>query len=194
MSDIWAIVLAAGASSRMKKQKLLLPFNGITIIEKVIQNIIPVLDRNILVVLGSHRYEISRQISNLPVRICINDNYSEGMLSSVISGFRSLPEQAQAAMVFLGDQPQIPSDVIRMIIDAWLDSGKGIVIPVFKGKRGHPALIETKYKQEIEQLDPEKGLRELMTDYKWDICEVECDYDEITRDIDTPEDYENEIN
>lgn len=191
---IWAIVLAAGKSTRMKTQKLLLPFNGKTIIETVILNIFPELRKNILVVLGSHHDEIKKQIDKLPVKTCMNENYAEGMLSSVICGFRNLPESAGAALVFLGDQPQIPGEVTRRVLEAWQNSGKGIVIPVTNGRRGHPVLIETKYKTEIEKLDPGKGLRQLMEKFAGDVEEAECNLPEILRDIDTPEEYSKEIN
>ena len=194
MDKVWAIVLAAGASTRMKKQKLLLPFNGKTIIETVIQNILADLGNNILVVLGSHHLEIKNQIGKLPVKTCMNQNYAEGMLSSVICGFRALPAEADAALVFLGDQPQIPGEVTRLVIEAWQNSGKGIIIPITNGRRGHPVLIETKYKSEIEKLNPEKGLRQLMEKFAEDVFEAECNLPEILRDIDTPEEYSREIN
>lgn len=194
MDKVWAIVLAAGASTRMKKQKLLLPFNGKTIIETVIQNIMPVVGENILVVLGSHRKEISEQISQLPVKTCVNENFPDGMLTSVICGFRALPEEAEAALIFLGDQPQIPTEVTRLVLEKWQHAGKGIIIPTTGGRRGHPVLIETKYKTEIKNLDPEKGLRQLMGKFNFDVMEVECSKPEILRDIDTPEDYIIEIN
>ncbi len=193
MNNVWAIILAAGASTRMKKQKMLLPFRGKTIIETVIVNIIPVFQKNILVVLGSHRYEISQQIHKLPVQICINDDYASGMLSSVICGIKAIPEDADAFMIFLGDQPQIPGVVSQELMRAWYESEKGIVIPVYQGKRGHPTLIETRYRKEIEKLDPGKGLRQLMIDNTNDIFEMECDRPEILRDIDTPGDYIKEM-
>lgn len=191
---IWAIILAAGKSTRMKQQKMLLPFNGKTIIETVIQNIMQVLKKNIIVVLGSHYLEIKKQIEKLPVRTCMNENYEEGMLSSVVYGFRNLPADAEAALVFLGDQPQIPAEVTQLVLKAWRNSRKGIVIPVTSGRRGHPVLIETKYKSEIEKLDPEKGLRQLMEQFAGDVEEAECNLSEILRDIDTPEEYSKEIN
>jgi len=194
MKKIWAIILAAGASTRMNRQKLLLPFNGKTIIETVVENVARSVSSNILVVLGSHREQIRKQIVNYNVKFCVNENYLDGMLSSVICGFRTLPEEAKATLIFLADQPQIPSPVTDLVIETWQKSGKGIVIPTFNGRRGHPVLIETRYKTEIEKLDPEKGLRVLAEKFKNDVYEVECSIPEILRDIDTPEDYENEIN
>ncbi len=178
----------------MQKQKLLLPFKGKTIIERVVENAARSVNSNIVVVLGSHREQISRQIENFDVKICVNENYQDGMLSSVICGFRALPDEAKAALIFLGDQPQIPSLVSNLVMEAWQQSGKGIVIPTIKRKRGHPVLIDTRYKPEIEKLDPEKGLRTLSEKYKNDVYEMNCLIPEILRDIDTPEDYEMEIN
>ncbi len=194
MKEIWAIILAAGASSRMKQQKLLLPFNGKTIIETVVENVARSVSSNILVVLGSHREQIQEQLVNSAVKIGVNENYMDGMLSSAICGFRALPGEAKAALIFLADQPQIPAQVTDLVIKAWIESGKGIVIPTFNGRRGHPVLIETRYKTEIERLDPEKGLRLLSEKFENDVFEVECSIPEILRDIDTPEEYQFEIN
>lgn len=194
MKEIWAIILAAGASTRMKQQKLLLPFNGKTIIETVVENVARSVSSNILVVLGSHREQIQEQLVNSAVKIGVNENYMDGMLSSAICGFRALPGEAKAALIFLADQPQIPAQVTDLVIKAWIESGKGIVIPTFNGRRGHPVLIETRYKADIERLDPEKGLRVLSEKFKNDVFEVECSIPEILRDIDTPEEYQFEIN
>ena len=193
MNDLGAIVLAAGASTRMKKQKMLLPYGDETIIERVIKNIKSVIEFNIHVVLGSHFEEISKKISNLQVDICINENYPDGMLSSVIRGFDAVSENVKAVLVFLGDQPQIPPEVSRKVLAAWSESEKGIIIPTFDGRRGHPTLIETGYRDEIRNLDKNQGLRQLMKIFQDDVYEVECGRNEILRDIDTPEDYQNEI-
>jgi molybdenum cofactor cytidylyltransferase len=194
MSDVWAIVLAAGASSRMGTQKLLLPFGDKTVIEKIIEQVESVVSSDIVVVIGSHRDEIQNKIGKPQLKFIHNELYMEGMLSSVICGFQALPDEAKAALVYLGDQPQIPAGIALQVISAWKQSGKGIVIPVFSGKRGHPVLIETRYMKEIEQLDPEQGLRMLSKKFSYDVQEVECTSQEILRDIDTPEDYQKEIN
>lgn len=191
---VWAIILAAGKSTRMHKQKLLLPFQDESIISRVTKTAMHTVNQNVVVVLGSHREEIREHVGNLHLQFCVNPDYETGMLSSVICGFQALPEHAQAAILFLGDQPHIPNTVPDQIIKAWEKSGKGIIIPVFSGKRGHPVLIETKYKKEIEQLDHTQGLRALMEKFHDDVYEVECDAPEIIRDIDTPADYQYEIN
>jgi molybdenum cofactor cytidylyltransferase len=189
MDKVWAIILAAGASTRMKRQKMLLPFRDKTIVETVIENMTRAVNESYVVVLGSHREEIIKKIGNPELNFCVNENYKDGMLTSVICGIRSLPEDAAAVLVVLGDQPQISGDVAKLVIKKWKENKKEIVIPTFKGKRGHPALFGNKYFREIEKLDHEQGLRAILRMFKHDVLEVECDFSEILRDIDTPEEY-----
>jgi molybdenum cofactor cytidylyltransferase len=111
------------------------------------------------------------------------------MLSSVQAGFRTLPADADAAVVMLGDQPFLPSCVVDAVIGAYEEGGKGIVVPTFQGRRGHPVLIDLKYREEVLALDPAGGLRRLMRAHPADIFEVEAGDANILRDLDTPEDY-----
>lgn len=189
MNDVWAIVLAAGMSTRMGTQKLLLPFDGKTIVEKVVENILNSGIVNVVVVLGANSVEIAEVLKSWPVQTIRNENFREGMHTSVISGVNALPENAKAVMIFLGDQPFIPEIVSAKVIEAWKDSGKGIVIPLFNGKRGHPPLYDLKFRQEILNLDPAVGLRSVARKFQDEILEVETFCPEIVRDIDTREDY-----
>lgn len=192
--EIWGIVLAAGESTRMKAQKLLLQYQGKTMIEKVIENVTnSEIDRT-LVVVGCNKDEILGVIAHLPVSHCNNDNYKKGMLSSVKAGFRSLPESFDAVLIFQGDQPMITSEAVNIVIHAYRQSNQGIVIPVCQKKRGHPLLIDSKYREEIEKLEDEEGLRGLARKYPEDVLEVDVNLPGILRDIDTPEDYLNAIN
>lgn len=194
MSEIWAIVLAAGESKRMGSPKMLLPYRGATIIETVIQNIASSSVEKILIVLGSDKDAILKLISEYPVMHCYNADYKTGMLSSVKCGFSHLPDDYLAALVFPGDQPMIDAQVINIVINAWQETGKGIIIPTYRGKRGHPLLIDRKYTNEIMTLDESEGLRVLAQKNPEDVKEIETDNPLILKDIDTVEDYRNEIN
>jgi molybdenum cofactor cytidylyltransferase len=193
MNEIWAIILAAGESKRMGSPKMLLDFGGRKMIEMSISNVIGSKVDNTVVVLGAHRDEIMKVVGSLPVKFCHNVNYSEGMLSSVKCGLTCLPEQFKALVVFQGDQPFIDPQVTNMVIDAYRSSGKGIVIPVCDGRRGHPLLLDSKYLEQIDKLDPKVGLRELAMQFPADIFEVETGNKRIFRDFDTYDDYLNEI-
>lgn len=189
LSEIWAIVLAAGESERMKSPKLALPFGKGTVIGNVIGNILESDIKKIVVVTGAWRDEVINAIRDLPVVECVNKNYKKGMLSSVICGLKSIPASADAAMIFQGDQPEITPGVINSIIGEWKRRGRGIVIPLYKGKRGHPLFMEKKYFIEVPALDPDTGLRALSSKFSDDVTEVETDNKMILRDIDTKEDY-----
>jgi molybdenum cofactor cytidylyltransferase len=194
MSEIWAIILAGGESKRMGSPKMLLPYRGTTIIETVIKNIASSSVDKSLVVLGSDRDKIHEVINEYPVMHCFNTAYKSGMLSSVKCGFSHLPDDYLAALVFPGDQPMIGAQVINIVISAWHDSGRGIVVPTYRGKRGHPLLIDGKYRKEIMTLDESEGLRVLALKHPGDVKEIETDNPLILKDIDTAEDYRNELN
>ncbi len=186
--------MAAGESRRMGFPKMLLNFSGKTMIENVISNVAESETDGILVVLGANREDLIDLIRKFDVKHCYNDRYKEGMLSSVRCGFSNLPSDFTAALVFQGDQPFVSASVINIVINAYRSSGKGIVIPVYKGKRGHPLLLDRKYSEEIAALDPDKGLRSISYLHPEDVLEVETDVQGILRDIDTYEDYMNESN
>ena len=190
---IWAIILAAGKSKRMGKPKLLLPFGEKTIIETVIQNVILSKVDKILVVLGSNQDKIEEKIKDLPIETVVNSHYTKGMLSSVQCGFRSIPKNARAVLVMLGDQPSISSTIINKIIDKFKSTKKGVILPVNKNKRGHPVLIDIKYRDKVERLNPDIGLRELIHNHPEDIMEVELETSNILKDIDNMNDYKREL-
>lgn len=178
----------------MGTPKMLLPFKGSTMIEIVTGNVSRSYVDKTLIVLGAERESLEQLTGILPVVCCYNDNYKEGMLSSVKCGFRNMPGGTRAVMIFQGDQPFVTAHVINSVIQAYLSSGKGIIIPVFNKKRGHPVLIDYKYRDEIEKLDKDKGLRSLAYKFPDDVLEVLTDEPGILRDFDTISEYLKEIN
>jgi molybdenum cofactor cytidylyltransferase len=84
--------------------------------------------------------------------------------------------------------------VIDELITSFTDKPKGIIIPVNKGQRGHPLLINKKYFREILDLTDEESLRTIIANHPDDILELEVNTGDILRDIDTKEQYENELN
>lgn len=194
MGNNWAIILAAGSSRRMGSQKLLLPFGENTIIETVIDNVLNSSIDHVMVVLGPKQESILKVIGKRPVQFCHNKEHEKGMLSSIICGIRALPADAVSALIFLGDQPGIPPAVTNSVIEAYNEELFGIVIPVHNHRRGHPLLVDMKYRKEVEKLDLEEGLRALRHHFPQDVLEVEVDEPGILMDIDTSEDYKNATN
>lgn len=194
MGNNWAIILAAGSSRRMGSQKLLLPFGESTIIETVIDNVLNSSIDHVMVVLGPKQESIMQVIGKRPVEFCHNKEHEKGMLSSIICGIRALPADAVSALIFLGDQPGIPPAVTNSVIEAYNEELFGIVIPVHDHRRGHPLLVDMKYRKEVEKLDLEEGLRALRHHFPQDVLEVEVEEPGILVDIDTSEDYKNATN
>jgi len=194
MGKIRSIILAAGESKRMGFPKMLLKFDGKTMIEKVIENVAESDSDGILVVLGAGKDDLIDLVLKYDVEYCYNNNYSDGMLSSVQCGFKNLPSDTMATLVFQGDQPFITPAVINMVIKAYKTSGKGIVIPVCSGKRGHPLMLDRKYSEQIYRLDPGEGLRSITHINSEDVLEVETNEPGILRDFDTYDDYKREFN
>jgi molybdenum cofactor cytidylyltransferase len=186
---IWAVILAAGESRRMGRPKLLLPYGSATIIETVVRNVAASRVDRTLVVLGARREEIEKKIRDFAVKKVFNREYRSGMFSSVLCGLGSLPRSARAAVLVLADQPGIPAGVIDSLVESFLREKKGLVIPVFRRRRGHPLLLDLKYRREVEGLPPNAGLRGLLLRHPQDILEVRVSSSEILRDIDSPEDY-----
>ncbi|MCX6569168.1 MAG: nucleotidyltransferase family protein [Candidatus Aminicenantes bacterium] len=186
---IWAVILAAGESRRMGTQKLLLPFGETTVVGAVVGTALASRVDRVLAVLGADREDIRRELEPLGIDLTVNEDYAKGMLSSVQAGFRALPADAEAAVVMLGDQPFLPARVVDAVVEAFRRSGGGIVVPAFQGRRGHPVLVDLKYRDEVLALDPADGLRRLMRAHPEDIFEAEVEDANILRDMDVPEDY-----
>jgi len=186
---IWAVVLAAGESRRMGQPKLLLPFGEETIIERVIRTVVASSVDRTLVVLGAQREDIEEKIRGFAVKKVLNREFHKGMFSSVLCGLGSLPRSARAAVLVLADQPGIPSGVIDFLVESFYREKKGLVIPVYRKRRGHPLLLDLKYRREVETLPPDVGLRGLLLRHPEDILEVRVSNPEILRDIDSPADY-----
>ncbi len=187
------MILAAGESTRVGKPKLLLPFGEKTIIETIIGQAIASRADKTLVVLGSGWEKIAEKIKKFDLKTTVNPNFKKGMLSSVQRGFKALPENTRAVLVLLGDQPAVSAAIIDQIIEAYQRTNKGIVLPVYKKERGHPVLIDLKYKGEVEGLSHEIGLRGLVYSHPEDIMEIEVNTASILRDIDYLEDYQKEL-
>jgi len=187
---IQVIILAAGKSERMGRVKPLLPWGKRTLIEAIIDRVARSRAKEVLVVLGAARDDIEPVIAKYYVGRVFNPDFARGMLSSIQRGLEAVPRDAQAVLFFLGDQPAPSAAIINRLIDAYEKTGKGIVLPVCGGRRGHPVLIDLKYRNKIRALDPGIGLRQLMRNHPEDILEVRTRSPRVLHDIDTPEDYE----
>ena len=190
---ICAIVLAAGRSRRMGAQKLLLPFGGKTVIAHIVDQLLASTIDEVHVVVGCQAKRISRELSGRPVSIVNNSNYKSGMLSSVRCGLRDLPQQCQAVLVALGDQPSITSKLIDQMLQSFAVTEKRILVPLCRCKRGHPILFSEVYRNEILTQYDNVGLRGILNAHPDDIFELTVSTSAVLSDMDCPEDYRREL-
>jgi len=188
-----AVILAAGESRRMGTPKQLLPFGRSSMLETVITTFLESRAERVFVVLGYARDEIEPTIRHLPVEIVHNPGYKRGMLSSVQAGIKAASGKCKAVIVALADQPTIPVRVVDRLIVSFEETDKGIVLPTYGGRRGHPVVIDLRYSGEIMDLADETGLRGLLHAHPGDILEVPVESPEILADIDDPETYRRKL-
>jgi len=190
---ISAVILAAGKSERMGKPKQLLRLNKFTLVEQTIGNFLNSKVSEIIVVLGYRAEEVKRNIAAKPVKIAMNPNYKQGMSTSIMAGLNSADSGANAIMLALADQPFIDAQTINRLVEAFDTREKGIVIPVYEGRRGHPIIFDIKYKKELLKLRGDIGGREVIKRYSNDVLEVAVNCPGIYRDIDTESNYRHAI-
>lgn len=190
---ISAIILAAGQSRRMGRNKMFLPYGTATVIETVVARVLacPAIGE-VVVVTGHEPDRLAALLVPYPVRGVFNPAYAQTeMLVSLQTGLRALSAEARAALLLLGDQPRIQSSTIQRVAEA-LPSG-GIVIPSFQMKRGHPIGLDRSLWAEVLALPETATLRDFLRAHEADIRYVLAEDDSVLKDLDTPEDYEKLI-
>jgi molybdenum cofactor cytidylyltransferase len=187
---ISAIILAAGESKRMGEPKMLLPWGTSTVIEHVIATYLRADIEDVVVITGGAREQVEKVTAPYSIRRIYNKDYAKGeMLSSLQLGLMAMSDQAQAALVGLGDQPQVQERSIRRICEAYQENEHQLVVPSFQMRRGHPWLVARSLWNELLQLKPPESSRDFLNRHAGEIHYVEIDTVSILADLDTPEDY-----
>ena len=186
--EIAAIVLAAGRSARMGgPNKLLATIDGVPLVRHVVDAAKSSKASHVTLVTGSHAEQVSGLFKKNEIQIIHNSNYAKGLSSSLAAGIAAVPDNAVAAIVLLGDMPMISTATINRLIDAFNpETGAGIVVPTFNGKRGNPVLWGRQYFNEFRTISGDVGARHLIGRYADAVVEIEIG-EEVALDLDTPE-------
>ncbi len=184
-----AIVLAAGRGVRMGTQKLLLPLGGRTIMEKVVDVALASKVNEVIVVLGYRAEEVANVLAGKPVRLVVNQDYARGQSTSLIAGVKAACPEAAALMFILADQPFLTTALINRLIEVYQTSACLVTRPVFKGRPGHPVLLDASLIPELLTLEGDTGAREIVARYRDQVVLVPVTDGTMLVDIDTPEDY-----
>lgn len=188
-----AILLAAGKSERMGQNKLLLPFGGRTVIQRTLDSLLASRAAEVIVVLGNKSREINASIGSRRALVVLNPNFARGMSTSLIAGLGMVSSRARFIIVALGDQPLVTPRVYNQLIEAALNSEKGIIVPTCKGERGNPIVISTRYRAGLLKQKGDIGGRELLKSHPEDVLEVPVDCEGVVVNINTKEEYERRL-
>lgn len=193
---ISAIVLAAGDSSRMGRPKALLQWRGLPFLEHVCAALRKAGVEDRVVVVGKASHDILAAWHPAGEKAVVNPRPENGQLSSLRVGLGEVSPSAEGFMICLADQPTVPADTYRRLIEFWSNDKAAIAIPRVlrpsdgKLKRGHPIIIPAALKELCFEGPLEKGLHWVTHHPSARVADLEVKDPEIIRDFDTPEDYD----
>jgi molybdenum cofactor cytidylyltransferase len=191
-SRVGAIILAAGKSTRMGETKQLLLLGEKTVLGQTIENVRDSEVDEVVLVLGSSAEVIRQQLPVAVIeglKIVINQDYGQGMATSLREGIAALDPQVDAALIVLADQPFVRPQTLDRLIEQHRRGGAQIVIPSYRGFRGNPVLLDRSIFSEAMALSGDIGCRAIFGTHSEGIVKVEVPDLGILLDIDSQEDY-----
>ena len=188
-----AIVLAAGMSTRMGRNKLLLRFRDQALIVRAVDTLLASKIDEVIVVLG-HEIEAARaELKGKPVRLVQNPDYRDGLSTSVRTGVEAVSPQADGIMIYLADQPLLEPADINQIAAALTDAkkvNKSIVVPFFEGERGNPVVLDASLRVAILGIVGDVGCKGVIKRYPEKVYILDMENDHVVRDVDDIQAYE----
>jgi len=188
MPEIAAIILAAGRSQRMGAFKPLLPFGTKTVIESCIDSLEAGGVEQVVVVLGHRAAEVRRHLHHRKLTFARNPDPDSEMSASIACGIQEVSPDAKATLIALVDHPAVPVEVVTELIEEWR-KGARLIIPQFGERGGHPVLIDLALREELQRVDPARGLRAVFEAHQSEVCRLPVASPFVARDMDTWEDY-----
>ena len=187
---IAALILAAGGSSRMGRPKQLLPFRGRPLLRRAIDAAVEGGCRPVMVVTGAHARLIEAELGALPVELCFNEDWREGLAGSIRRGMealRSRPEEPGAVLMMTCDQPLVSAELVGRLREAF-DGARGRMVACdYGGTVGVPALFDRSCFDRLMALEGDGGAKSVLLADPGMLRR--CPWPEGARDINTPADY-----
>ncbi len=189
-ATIAGLILAAGESSRMGRDKPLLKYRGRTFLATLIATLRAAGVERIVVVLGHHAEEIRESVDLSAAEVVVNPDYRLGQTSSLKAGLRVLAHDEPAGIVMcLVDHPAISADTLRQLIRRFRATGKPVIIPETDGKHGHPVMLGRELFSEILALGPDEGADRVIRKHRTRTEFITVNDPGILLDVDNPEAY-----
>lgn len=187
---IGGVILAAGGSSRMGQPKQLLAIGGQPMVRRVTETVCSAGLGQVLVVVGAQAKAVQEILAGLPVDIVVNDDWVEGMATSLRAGVSALRPEIEATLVILADQPALATNLIGALVTRYQATRALIVAPFYKAQRGNPVLFDRSLFPELLAIEGDRGARELISRYEHALERVELEDAAVILDVDTRSDYE----
>jgi molybdenum cofactor cytidylyltransferase len=199
-----AVVLAAGMSTRMGRNKLLLTFRDKPLVVHAVDTLLASKVDEIIMVLGHESEKVCDQLEGQAgllakgaqrsrVRLVKNPDFRDGLSTSVRIGVQAVSSEAVAIMIYLADQPLLePADVDRIIAAFAVAKAENklIVVPFFKGERGNPVILDASLRDSILGIVGDVGCKGVIKRYPEKVYAIEMENDHVVRDVDDAQAYE----
>jgi len=185
-ASLFAIVLAAGASTRFGSPKQLVRIAGRPLLHTAVTRASEVTGSALIVVLGSGAAELGALLKHSPGSVVINQDWREGLASSIRAGIARLPLTCAGALLLLADQPAVSTDDLKRLAGTWRKQPQYIAAALYAGTVGVPAIFPRSLFPELAQLRGDAGARILLRRNAARVVRVPMPSAAI--DVDTPED------
>lgn len=186
--NVYAIILAAGASSRMGRPKQLLEWRNRSLLEHAVLNAQTVLGERVIVVLGAHADAIQASVDLSAVTVIENPDWREGMAASIRAGVQALPESAAAALILLCDQPLVNAEHMQNLLNAWQNAPARIVASQYHNSVGGPALFPAGFFEHLLSLSGDRGAKPALMKFEDRLIKVPLP--EAALDVDSAGDFD----
>ena len=186
-----AIILAAGASSRMGRPKQLLKIDGQCMLDLSIAAAVKAGIDSPIVVLGANAKLIESHATRLSnCTVVKNDKYHLGLSTSLIRGIQAAPPATKAYIFILADQPMVRSNLLVLMMKEFERTGADILYPEFQGQRGNPVIVTSRLHDRLLLAKGDSGAKYLLADNSLKIVPYPVTTSAVLTDIDTPEEFQ----
>ena len=187
--EVAGILLAAGTSSRMGANKLLLELDGETILRGAARRALAGGLAPLLVVLGHQAERTRAELHGLACEAVVNPDFEEGITASLRCGLAALPEGVEAAMVLLADMPRVTAAMIAAMVVRFRAVRPRLVISDYAGVQAPPMLYDRTLFAELAAMDDGRCGRQVVERHRNEAAVLSFPAPALT-DLDVPADYE----
>jgi molybdenum cofactor cytidylyltransferase len=181
-------ILSAGESRRMGTPKALIPYRGTTFAGHLLEVAKHPRVGIVRVVLGAGAEEIQERLQLSAASVVLNPDWPKGQLSSIRAAIRSLPKNDTAGLMLCPvDHPLVSAELVARLIGVFDSSGKSIVLPAYRGRRGHPVIFRAPLYDELLAASPEVGARQVVWAHQADVVEVPTEEEGVILNLNDPE-------